>query len=320
MSDSPRYEDTKHTKDAVPRTRQSDQAGTEKPFRFMDLPEELRLDIYDLLLTPGDVHVRWSRQSAGGDVRYQGMVEGEQDKPTKAGLQLLQVSKKIRDGAIKQFLSNNVFHIMDGEQKSLFVWLPKAFQPFAAHIKKLSIAFDRRCLDVGSAMDNLANYRDSFLEEKPEWTGTEWRSTMHDELQDELVERCWFELVDRVHDLQLRFLEVNLQNCCCPCACHGLVEQAVSLLCAWPSGDAPETIKFLGTRSVEERAMCKAIVEDAAPQGRDKLKVLFAGIFLYVDQSLHNAVWSGVDEMHVDPEEEDPVDDAAQAIEQRSVV
>ena len=79
------------------------------------------------------------------------------------------------------------------------------------------------------------------------------------------------------------------------------------MLCTWEAGAAPRMIIFLGTRSKEEHDLCKAMVEEVDRE----TKVVFAGIYLEVDKSLHCAVWSRVDELHVDKDGDVVADSAA---------
>lgn len=273
----------------------------EPTFSFMGLPEDVRLCVYDFLLSPADVYVRWHTRSVAYDMRFIPVTEDNKLRPPKAETQLLQVCKTIKKEALDLYLTNNIFNVFGTDTEAPFV-------ATAGGPKKLSIVFDRRSLDISTSMDSLNNYyADSMRKKYPEWTDLDWRSKVHDELTEEMLATRWEGLVDTVCSLQLEFLEVNLQHCTCPCGCRNLIGEALRMLCTWEAGAAPRMIIFLGTRSKEEHDLCKAMVEEVDRE----TKVVFAGIYLEVDKSLHCAVWSRVDELHVDKEGDVVADSAA---------
>ena len=98
---------------------------------LMTLPAELKYEIFDYLVRPGDVYVHWSARAANHDVRFTHILE-EWDvdsnennpiphkhlssqrfrSPTSAQTQLFLVCKQLHDEAMHYYLTKNTFHIM----------------------------------------------------------------------------------------------------------------------------------------------------------------------------------------------------------------
>ena len=68
---------------------------TRKPFRFMDLPVELRVRVYDYCVPPGKVFVRLGSQATCQDLRFDDYIEGWRPWPAKADTQLFLVSRTV---------------------------------------------------------------------------------------------------------------------------------------------------------------------------------------------------------------------------------
>jgi hypothetical protein len=101
-----------------------------KPTTLLDLPAELKLEIFDYLLRPGDVYIRWNARAAHHDIRFAHILEGWDStpapwlptlgarppqpphSPTHCETQLFLVSKQLRDEAMHYYLTQNTFHIM----------------------------------------------------------------------------------------------------------------------------------------------------------------------------------------------------------------
>jgi hypothetical protein len=99
---------------------------------LLDLPAELKLEIFDYLLRPGDVYIRWNARAAHHDIRFAHILEGwDSDSisntwlpllhsrvpqppraPTHCETQLFLVSRQLCDEAIHYYLTKNTFHIM----------------------------------------------------------------------------------------------------------------------------------------------------------------------------------------------------------------
>jgi len=99
---------------------------------LMELPAELKLEIFDHLLRPGDVYIRWHARAAHHDIRFAHILENwDSDpisttwipllraratqpphSPTHCETQLFLVSRQLRDEAMHYYLTKNTFHIM----------------------------------------------------------------------------------------------------------------------------------------------------------------------------------------------------------------
>lgn len=100
----------------------------------MGLPAELRLQVYDYLIRPGDVYVRFSARGAHHDIRFAHILEDWDSNtttpsrwlplmggasatrpprsPTHAETQLFLVCKQLHDEAMHYYLTRNTFHLM----------------------------------------------------------------------------------------------------------------------------------------------------------------------------------------------------------------
>lgn len=101
----------------------------------MGLPAELRLQIYDYLIHPGDIYVRFTARAAHHDIRFAHILEdgdsnatpsrwfplmGEHAtrpprSPTHAETQLFLVSKHLHEEAMHYYLTQNTFHLMGAD-------------------------------------------------------------------------------------------------------------------------------------------------------------------------------------------------------------
>jgi len=99
---------------------------------LLSLPAELRLEIFDYLLRPGDVYIRWNARAANHDIRFAHILEDwDSDpapetwlptlrprtpqpprSPTHCETQLFLVCKQLHDEAMHYYLTKNTFQIM----------------------------------------------------------------------------------------------------------------------------------------------------------------------------------------------------------------
>ncbi|KAK5121319.1 hypothetical protein LTR85_005485 [Meristemomyces frigidus] len=282
----------------------------EQPFKFMELPPEMRLRIYGLVLSPGEVYIRWDRTSRR-DMRFAAWQRDAHPPASKAEVQLFLVSRTVRGEALPEYLANDLFYFMGTVPGIPYNW-PATATSSAAHLRHLSIAFDQRAVDLNSDVSDITAEIDYSGQAHPHWNATQWRLGMHEALQGRLINILWEDIIEEIHQLKLHSLVVNLQNCFCPCGCRSLVEEAVRMLCSWASQACPQTIKFLGTRSAAERDLCRSLVEGARYDGEAGPIVEFAGIFLELHNRRRSPIWSALDELHVDSTDEaEPAEDGA---------
>lgn len=119
-------------------------------------------------------------------------------------------------------------------------------------------------------MANFISTKEDWLGRHPSWDLDGWRAHVHEELEWELLHMCWMPLVCQIHQLALRRLEVNVQNCFCPCGCLDQVAWAIGWLCDW-EGEPPEVLVVVGTRTFQERQVIKQIVNTRVQGGKPVL-------------------------------------------------
>lgn len=112
--------------------------------------------------------------------------------------------------------------------------------------------------------------KDEWLERHPENDLDQWRAYLHDEFEWDLHHLCWMPLVYQIHQLVLNYLEVNVQNCYCPCGCQSQLGWAMGWLCDWAS-EPPEVLVVVGTSSPAEREEIRAIVQNPCRVSQPKL-------------------------------------------------
>ncbi|KAK5695937.1 hypothetical protein LTR97_008357 [Elasticomyces elasticus] len=71
---------------------------------FLDLPKELRLSIYEYLVVPGTITIRFREDRRKRDQRYDKIIE-----PSYAETQLFLVSKQVKDEALPVYYAFNKF-------------------------------------------------------------------------------------------------------------------------------------------------------------------------------------------------------------------
>ncbi|KAF2765207.1 hypothetical protein EJ03DRAFT_218031 [Teratosphaeria nubilosa] len=191
--------------------------GSKHPFRFMHLPKDIRLMIYDICLVPGEVRLR------------NPVYKRERGEQGQLNIRLLEVCKEIAAEALPLYLGQNMF-IIGFQEVDMCALGHNSFcgGPFLdyhghveKHIRSLSISFDqnffRDALDMTAEM--VHNGTDGVEPSDPEGYPAAIHDCAHDDLCDE-----WLTNLNGFFRLRLKFLRVNVRACCCPMRCHREVE------------------------------------------------------------------------------------------------
>ena len=260
-------------------TTLSPTASNTAPFRFLDLPAELREAIYDLCLVRGTVcPARCTRY----DHRYDNIEPSEE--PEWA---LLLVNRKIRHESAKILLSKNHFilsyvyissshsdwsaahpnffathrsaHLPDRETLS--------FERLAQrHLKSVSVTLDLRGLACDAlGFINVTGFwmvRDS----RPEAQRTEESHEVAKELTTQWTDAC---LACR----GVEFVQIDMSNAYCPLGCCRYYhEAATSIAMSFNIRSPAKVLEVVGADDEEERNAIKASVQRCLKRDVDVLQ------------------------------------------------
>lgn len=221
------------------------------PFRFLDLPAELRDIIYELCLVKGTIHLVPRPRN---DHRYD--LLGSPEKPEWA---LLGVNRQVRGEAASTILSKNHFVLGYDTSSERILWyrwksssLDNDFSLAALAKRKLqsiSIQTDLRGLFKQDSLD-LAEYGCTLYEKKyVAGERTPWAHANVDELPIMWSSMCSFYK-------KVKFLQIDITNAFCPLGCcRYFAEAARAIGCAARNNRKLETIEVFGTKNGRERAV-----------------------------------------------------------------
>lgn len=230
-------------------------------FRFMDLPKDIRLNVYDYVLKPGKVTLQFKKEYAGwgGDSRYAGMTG-----PVHAQTQLFQISKEVRDEALPLYLAQNMFiypHIPSCSLGTLSMDMYYG-ESCAAHMRSLSVAFDFRCTQ--KIHNQFFGTREQAeLEQSAGAESDVWWKSSKVERQEELhegavgfIECSYDSICQNVRLLKrLDYLQVNVRNAVCGWGCCRMVSTVASQLFDedQPWANTPRLLEVLGVHGEQEK-------------------------------------------------------------------
>lgn len=237
---------------------------TTPPFRFFDLPTEIRVMIYQEVLVVGKVFYTpdeydvWNGKRCRGHQLYH-----------KPELQLLRVCKQIHAEAEPVYLSKNFFvlpikwykcqpfkelhwfRIRDLNSHARHLFSPAGL----FHVKNISISVDQKLAEPkGMTVDN-------WKHEELVYGSTSFAQLSHDKRFERVhnhmcedVEWKWNTMTDHLNHFQngLNYIEVDFSNAFCPIGDCRPIGFAVDV---WIKQAAPTTLDIIGLRTREEQGL-----------------------------------------------------------------
>ncbi|KAF2114707.1 hypothetical protein BDV96DRAFT_83551 [Lophiotrema nucula] len=217
-------------------------------FRFLDLPAELRVIIYEEVVVVGKIYYTPDQYDYHNGIRHLGTFR-------KPELQFLRVCKQIHSEVEKIYLSKNLFVLPIGwEESGPFNTSPNRslFSPAGFHlVKNISIALDQRMSKVKNPLNHLRwkfkENRKGFLFHR--LSADERLKFAHDWVLDDVFE----DWLDTLHQLKqferVDYIEVDFTNAFCPL---GDCRPILSVIDGWMFNLAPEVVDVIGLQPGEE--------------------------------------------------------------------
>ncbi|KAI9719274.1 MAG: hypothetical protein M1812_003604 [Candelaria pacifica] len=233
--------------------------GTPKPVqkfdRFMDLPREIRMMIYEYLLVKGKV---FPHANPNGDPRY-----AKWEEYKRPEIQLFAVNHQVKLETEKMYYSKNLFVLPSGivsiAQTNDLLFRSYLF-PRASleYVRSLSICFDTRDLEPNSHWCLFTSAEKGVDDRRGKGTfkslaPDERQRIIHRQARTVLVKVVWAQKFgDNFKSMTLNLLQVDLSRCYCTYGCHRYAADAAALLGPFKT-NPPKRIEIIGAQDMRER-------------------------------------------------------------------
>ena len=266
---------------------------THLPFRFLDLPDNVRTRVYTHCLVVGKVFPRL-RSLTDLDMCRPLLIAlssnycrdaRDFDRPET---QLLLVSKTIRKEAAQIYFSKNHFVISPGS----YTWpwaqhhscWPKPAgslsleQLASEYVRSISIPFDMRNYDTAKLREAIDE-----LDDSPEFL----KGLMSEELMEEfhrtgdiaLVEWTWEGIYwGRILPMKLDHLELDILYTYCILGCHRRIDELCGMLSRNPARSVKKVVA-IGTKTAEERHKLESVFRSRSSEYGSSIELEVTDLF-----------------------------------------
>jgi hypothetical protein len=217
---------------------------SDQPFRFMDLPTELRLRIYGYLVVVGKVFYKPDDDSVFSNPRFKDFRAYREPD-----LSILRVSKAVHKEAEEVYLSQNLFVLPVQLEKYFDVSrsTPLMFSENASkYMKHISVGVSAGIPEwMQSGHAYMWGHMDGFPPTIFDRNSREERLQLMHSAASDHYRRARRKITDWIYDLRaLKTIEVDLMNAYCPFGCCRDLDQPPYL----PDLKRLESIRLLGLR------------------------------------------------------------------------
>lgn len=193
-----------------------------KPFRFLDLPRELRDAIYKDCMVVDKVYIYHPTSVKTYDMRI--------TKTAVPEYQLFRVNKQIHDEAKEVFTLKNLFVLTAGPCTAL-----PALRRFLdcvdiKKVRRMSISFDYRAYAATGADQRCVRCIAASYPGTASGAEEAQRAILND-MPRCMAEDLWLPLLTELYCLRLTYLQLNLQNCYDPLGVERFVIEALNAPC-----------------------------------------------------------------------------------------
>ena len=158
------------------------------------------------------------------------------------------------------------------------------------------MAFDTRQYSLDNYYASELSYVYGDWEKNPQQTEDKWRQLQCDNTRNLIFDQAWRPIISSVCGTECRYLEVNLQNCFCPCYCGKLEVWVAEALAEEVYGkDNLKEIRFLGVSELAARMQIRDLFRNhSSPPASCVIELAFAGTLAGIHNG-QDATWHTAD-------------------------